>query len=57
MCMKSKQPAAPINTPTYAPEDAATSAFDISMKDGDGKVTDIDGRTTKQNRAASGHKE
>ena len=56
MCSR-KQPAPPINTPTYSMDNAATSAFDISMKGPDGVEKDLDGRTTQQNHAATGHKE
>lgn len=56
MCSR-KQPQAPINTPSYAPEDATKSAFDISMKGPDGVEKDIDGRTAKENRARTGLKE
>lgn len=57
MCSKKKQPAPPINTPAYALGSAAPNAFDLSMRDESGKETDLDGRTTQENRRASGHKE
>lgn len=52
MCFP-KAPEAPINKPTYAPSQAS-KYFDISMEDEvTGKTTDLDGRTTKQNRNAT----
>lgn len=55
MCFN-KQPAAPVNKPNYGVGYASQSAFDISMKDKDGNITDIDGRTKEQNDLAAGHK-
>jgi len=53
MCFSGGQPKAPINKPTYAP-DQASDYFDVTMEDEeDGKVKSISKRTAQQNKDAT----
>lgn len=56
MCFGGGQPAAPINKPTYAPEDA-DKFFDVTMEDETtGQVSTLSKRTAQQNKDATAGK-
>lgn len=55
MCFSGSTPTAPVNRPTYKPEDAS-KFFDLSKTDATGKVTDLDGRSEEENKKATGIK-
>lgn len=54
MCFGGGQPKPPVNKPTYTPAQA-NQFFDISMKNEEtGEEKDLDGRSEKANRKATG---
>ena len=56
MCFSSKQPAAPVNTPAYAPTQINEN-MDVSKTDEAGNVTDLDGKDREEYLKATGIKD